>query len=269
MMTLNAQAFKKLRADARELGIRAIPRPGARHVHDSYDAGSAARSGPRGLAEEHNPVGQIERLVDIVRDQHDRRRFGGMNVEEEILHGEPSQRIESTEGFVEHEHTGTAGEGSGESRTLCHSARDLARAKLARLVELHEAKELCDSGLSGGAIRAAGQTNFDVSHDRTPRQEPRLLKRNGATLVDADERATVDAYLAGTWCIEPNDLPQQCRLPATGGTDERHDLAGRNFERHIGENPPSRYPAFGCRERPADSAERHRQRRSVDGASGR
>ena len=258
MMTLNAQAFKKLRADARELGIRAIPRPGARHVHDSYDAGSAARSDPLGLAEEHNPVGQVERLVDIVRDQNDRRRFGGMNVEEQILHGEPSQRIESAEGFVEHEHTGTAREGSGESRTLGHPPGDLARAKLTRLLELHEMKELCDPRLSDGAIRASGQTNFDVSHDRTPREEPRLLERNGATLVDADERATVDAHLAGTGCIEPDDLPQQCRLPATGGTDERHDLAGRDFERHIGENPPSRNPAFGCREGPADSAERHR-----------
>lgn len=144
MMTLNAQAFEKLRADARELGIRAIPRPGARHVHDSYDAGSAARRGPLGLAEEHNPVRQIERLVDIVRDQDDRRRFGGMNVEEQILHGEPSQRIESTEGFVEHEHPGTASEGPGESRTLSHSPGDLARAKLTRLFELHEVKELSD-----------------------------------------------------------------------------------------------------------------------------
>ena len=144
MMTLNAQAFEKLRADARELGIRAIPRPGARHIHDSHDAGSAARRGPLGLAEEHNPVRQVESLVDIVRDQDDRRRFGGMNVEEQILHGEPSQRVESTEGFVEHEHTGTAREGSGESRTLCHSPGDLARAKLTRLFELHEVKELSD-----------------------------------------------------------------------------------------------------------------------------
>ena len=258
MMTLDAQAFKKLRADARELGIRAIPRPCARHVHDSYDAGSAAQSAIRGLAEEHNPVRQIERLVDIVCDQNDRRRFRGMDVEEEILHSEPSQRIESTEWFVEHKHTGTASESSSESRPLCHSAGDLARAKMTRLLELHEVKELCDPGLSNGAIRAAGQTNFDVSHDRTPRQEPRLLERNGAPLVDADEHATVDANLAGTGCIEPDDLPQQCRLSATGGTDQRHDLAGRNFERHIGENPPSRYPSFGCRESPADSAERNR-----------
>ena len=144
MMTLNAQAFKKLRADARELGIRAIPRSGARHIDDSYDARSGARRSPVDLPEEDNPVRQIERLVDIVRDQNDRRRFGGMNVEEEILHGEPSQRIESTEGFVEHEHTGTTSEGSGESRTLCHSPGDLARAKLARLLELHEMKELRD-----------------------------------------------------------------------------------------------------------------------------
>ena len=133
MMTLNTQAFEKLKAVARELVIRPIPRSGARHGYDSYDAGSAALSGPLGLAEEHNPVRQIERLVDIVGDQNDRRRFGGINVEEQILHAEPSQRIESTERFVEHEHTGTANEGSG-------------------------------------AIRTAGQTNFDVPPYRTPRQ---------------------------------------------------------------------------------------------------
>ena len=198
VMTLNTQAFKKFRADARELGIRAISRPGARHIHDSYDAGSAARGRPRGLAEEHNAVREVERLVDIVCDQNDRRRFRGMNVEEEILHGEPSQRIESTEWFVEHEHTGTASEGSGESRPLCHSAGNLARAKLTRLFELHEMKELCDPGVSDSAIRTAGQTDFDVSDDRTPREEPRLLERDGAALIDADERATVDAHLAGT-----------------------------------------------------------------------
>ena len=155
-MTLNTQAFEKFRADARELGIRAISRPGARHIHDSYDAGSAARGRPRGLAEEHNAVREVERLVHIVCDQNDRRRFRGMNVEEEILHGEPSQRIESTEWFVEHEHTGTASEGSGESRPLCHSAGNLARAKLTRLFELHEMKELCDPGVSASAIRTAG-----------------------------------------------------------------------------------------------------------------
>ena len=209
VITLNTQAFKKFRADAREPGIRAISRPGARHVHDSHDAGSAARGGPRGLAEEHNAVREVERLVDIVRDQNDRRRFSGMNIEEEILHGEPSQRIERTKGFVEHEYTGTASEGSGKSRTLCHSPGNLARAKLTRLFELHEMKELRDPRLSDGAIRAAGQTNFNVSDDRTPREEPRLLERNGATLVDADERATVDAHLTGSGPIEPDDLPEK------------------------------------------------------------
>ena len=84
------------------------------------------------------------------------------------------------------------------------------------------------------------------------------MERNGATLVDADERATVDEYLTGTGCVEPDDLAEQCRLSATGRTDERHDLAGRDFERHTGENPPGRNPAFGCRKGPADSAERHR-----------
>ena len=79
---------------------------------------------------------------------------------------------------------------------------------MTRLLELYEMKELCHSGLPDGAIRTAGQTNFDVSLDRTPREEPRLLERNGATLVDADDCATVDAHFAGTGCVEPDDLPE-------------------------------------------------------------
>ena len=142
MMTLNTQAFKKLRADARELGIRAISRPDTRHVDDSDNFRAATLSGSRGLAEEHNSVRQVERLVDIVGDQNDRRWLGGMDVEKQILHGEPSQRIKCTEGFVEHKYAGTASKGSGQSRTLCHPPGDLAGAKLTRLLELHELDEL-------------------------------------------------------------------------------------------------------------------------------
>ena len=57
---------------------------------------------------------------------------GGVDVEQQVLHLEPGERIEGAERLVEQQHAGVAGEGAGEGGALGHAAGDLAGAVVGR-----------------------------------------------------------------------------------------------------------------------------------------
>ncbi len=67
----------------------------------------------------------------------------------------------------------------------------------------------------------ARQPERDVLPQRAPRQQPGLLERHRAPLVDAVRRGAVDEHGAPVGGVQPADLPQQGRLAAAGRADER------------------------------------------------
>ena len=82
---------------------------------------------PGSDAEQDHAVGELERLVDVVGDQEDRRRRRGVDVEQEVLHLQPGQGVERPERLVEQQHPWVAGQGPRQRRSLGHAARDLPR----------------------------------------------------------------------------------------------------------------------------------------------
>src|SRR5690606_22161966 len=102
---------------------------------DAADAGADRARRVWVLAEEHYAVGEVESLIDVVRHEKDGRGLGRMNVEEQVLHLQPGQRVEGSEWLVEHENAGFAGEGARQRCTLGHPSRYLARAQLGGFTE--------------------------------------------------------------------------------------------------------------------------------------
>ncbi len=92
--------------------------------------------------------------------------------------------------------------------------------------ELHEVEELTNAGPSVGTRCARCEPESHVALDGAPGQESRLLERDRAALVDADECTAVDAHRPRVGLVESGDLPEERGLATTGRTDERDDLPG-------------------------------------------
>ena len=126
VVAVDPEPLEELAAQPRQPGVRPIARPRARDL----DRGADRRPGLIALgAEQDDPVGERERLVDVVRDEQDRRRLRGVDVEQQILHRQARQGVEGTERLVEQQDAGAACEGASERGALGHATGDLARAQ--------------------------------------------------------------------------------------------------------------------------------------------
>ena len=103
----------------------AVAGTGAR---DGEDPARPSRRGVVRGAEQDDAVGEVERLLDVVRDEQDRRRLGGVHLAQQVLHLQPGQRVEGAERLVEQQDAGVAGQGPGERRRAAPSRRRPAAA---------------------------------------------------------------------------------------------------------------------------------------------
>jgi hypothetical protein len=103
-----------------------------------------------------------------------------------------------------------------------------------------EIEQLGDArgSVSGCVVRR--EPERDVSGERPPRQEPRLLEGDGTAGVDTDDRGAVDSDDASRWRVQPGGDPQQRRLAAAARAEDRDELAGRNRQRDIADDQEGR-----------------------------
>lgn len=247
----NAEAVEQLGTELRQGGVSAVSWTCAWHCRDGSDARTGAWRGIRLFPDQYDAVGQVERLVDIVGHQDDGGRFRSMNLQQQILHPQASQRIERAEGFVQYEYPRPASERSGKRSALGHAAGHLPGSQQAGVRKSDQFKKLGDPPYPFCAIRAARKTERDVVLDAPPGEQPRLLKSDGAPLVDFDDWRTVNAEFTGSRAVEPGDLPQQCGLATTGCPQERDDLARANRQRDVPKHRASRI------EHPANTRKGH------------
>jgi hypothetical protein len=148
VVSCDTESVEQLGPRPCEAGIRPISWLLPGNVDDPADDRSAVRPSLRILPEQHHAIGEIQRLVHIVGHQDDGGRFETVDVEEQVLHGQPGQCVEGPERLVEHEHSGApakgkgkgAAKGMGERRALGHPVGDLAGTQLAQLLQLRTAQ---------------------------------------------------------------------------------------------------------------------------------
>jgi hypothetical protein len=68
-------------------------------------------------------VGKIDRLLDVMGDEHDSSLVGAANAQQFVLQDEPGLRVERSERLVHQQHVGLDGQGAGNADTLLHPAR--------------------------------------------------------------------------------------------------------------------------------------------------
>ena len=88
-------------------------------------AAALARDSRRSLGEHYHPIGQEQRLADIVGHQQDRGPGPGPQVEQLDIEPLPRQGVESREGFVEEQDRWLPGQCPGDRHALAHPARQL------------------------------------------------------------------------------------------------------------------------------------------------
>ena len=198
------------RTELGELGRTAVARPFAGHDDDLADR----RPWLVGLgADDDHPIGELERLVDVVGHEEHRRRRRRVNVEEQVLHSQPGQRVKRAERLVEQQDRRTPREGTGEGRPAGHPAGDLAWSVPGEPGQPDEREEVGDTL---GCVRighSARQAERNVRGERPPRQESRFLERDRAARVDAGDRLGADPHLAGRGLSSPAVIRSSVDLP--------------------------------------------------------
>ena len=228
------------------------------------DVEARDRSRRRTGRQHDHAIRQRDRLVEVVRDEEDGLALRLPQVEQLVLHQLARLDVERRERLVHQHEVGVEDERLRERDALLHAARQLVR------IAVLEAGEP-DTRKPFARLRVR-----DIARD-TAELEPcshvaqRIAPRHQRVGLEHVARASIDGPATG---VEPRaervDIAgrrreqsgsdvQQRRLAATGRADDRHELAGRDVQRHVVEHRVTRCTVGVRRERAADALKRERR----------
>ena len=142
--------------------------------HDRLDA-----AGTRG--EDDDPVGERDRLVDMMGDEQHRGLADIPDVEQKALHFDARLDVERGEGFVHQQHFGLHGEGARDGDALAHAAGELVGAPLERIGKADPPQHLTRRLLAFlGRHAAHRKAEADVLPDIQPWEQRCLLEDQAA-----------------------------------------------------------------------------------------
>ena len=181
-----------------------------------------------------DPVGHGERLILVVRHEHGGDPEVLQQAAEFDLHRLAQVPVERAERFVEQENVRLDRQGAGQGDALLLAARKRRHGAIPERPHLHEIerpRDLRRDRVPGQA--PALQAEADVARDRQMREQRVVLEddadvalmRRRARHVDARDR-----HLALVGRRQARDQPQQGRLAASRGAEQRHQGARRHGE---------------------------------------
>ena len=220
-----AKVRQDLGPQRRERQVAAVARPRLGHVHAGHDR-------RRSLAEDHDAVGQVERLVDVVGHQHHGGAQATAGVGEQVLHSQPRQRVERGERLVEEQHLGVADQRPRQRDALRHAPRELVRVGP---LEPHQPDQF-QQCLGGRAIGQPAGAEQHVGRDRAPGQQARLLENHGAARVGLRHDPVAEPDDPRGWPVETGDQAQQRRLAAPARAEDHQGLPRSDVETEIAQH---------------------------------
>jgi hypothetical protein len=189
------------------------------------------------MAHDHDLVGEVHRLLLVVR--HEDRRHVHLVVQvsqpgaELLAHA----RVERAERLVEEEHVRLDGKRARERHPLSLPARELRGVAVGEPTELHELEELFDALLD---LALRPPSDLEPECDVLPNghvlergvvlehePDPALLRRPRGDVVALDQHA------AGVGLLEARDDPEQRRFAAAARPEERRQRAGGDVDRDV------------------------------------
>ena len=193
---------------------------------------------PRARRHHDDPVGQVHRLGDRVRDEHDRRVGRRTDLQQFGLHVLTSHLVERTERFVHQQQRRVCRERPSDRDPLLHTPRELPRHVTGEFREFDEFEHFVRAGPTPGLVPALQlERQLDVLLDGAPVEQARLLERHAVVLVEAGLRSRLAVHddAAVGRLDEVGDQAEQRRLPAPRRADQRHELARLDGELDAGQ----------------------------------
>ena len=201
-------------------------RPCDRHRHGLDDAARPRRH-------DVNLVGEIDRLLDIVGDEHHRLAEIGPQPQQPFLHLQLGLRIERAERLVEQNDVGVEQQRAQQGGALAHAAGQRVR------IEIFEAGKPVAPQQRQRALARLAQRHAldlhaedDVVEHGAPRQQQILLQHVADAADGAGCVGAVDQHAAAGRFQKPGDDVEDRALAAARRADQADETALRNRQRH-------------------------------------
>ena len=207
--------------------------------------------------EQRHQVADLDGLLDVVGDEHDRLVQLGLQGQQLVLQRGADDRVDGAERLVHQQHRRVGGQGPGDPDALLLAAGQLVRVPPGQArVEADQGEQL-PRPVAGLLARPAGEHRHrgDVVLDGAVREQPGLLDHvaDAAAQLRRVARPDVGAVEqdgARGRLDEPVDHPQRGGLAAAARADEDHRLAVRHLEvEAVDGDRPVRVPLRHCLER--------------------
>ncbi len=193
--------------------------------------GRCSRLHDPAVGQHRDPVAEHERLVLVVGDEHRRDPQLHEQLVDLGAHLDPQRGVQVGERLVEQQHRGPRRDRSCERDPLLLAARERCRHPVAEPPETDQLQRLVDA--RRGTAVATGQAEPHVAGDGQVREERPVLEHHADAaslgrheVVGAGQDRVADGDGPGVGDLEPGDDPQQRRLAAAAGTEQRQRGAG-------------------------------------------
>ena len=197
----------------------------------------------RTVAQDHDPVPELERLGEVVGDEHHRLADLVVQPDDLVLHVAPDQGVECGERLVEEQHRRVTGQGPGQADALLHAAGELVGIAA---LEPGEPDEVDDLARLGAALLLAHATDLEavgnVVDHLAVGQEAEVLEHHGDLVTPelaqlglrcAGDLFVADPHRARRRLDQPGQAPHERRLARAGQAHHHEDLARGDLEAHV------------------------------------
>ena len=191
-------------------------------------------------AQDGHLIAELDRLVNVVRDEQNRLAQLGLQAAELVLKLIAHNRIDGREGLVHQHHRRVGRQRPRHPDALLLTAAEGSRiARRQRGVEAHRLKEFARPGIGASLVPPEQQRHRrDVAFDRMVREQPALLNdvADAAAQLSRVERPGVGAVDSDPPTCRgdhPVDHAQGGGLAAAGRADQDRDLPGGRGEREV------------------------------------
>ena len=201
-----------------------------RHVEHALDA-----AGPR--AHHHDPIGQVHRLVDLVRDEQHCLARARPDLEELRLHVLARLRVERGKRLVHQQHHRIRRQRPRQVDPLLHAAGELGRVVPLEAAEPDQLDEVVGALAHGCPVEPLVHLHAvaHVAGDGPPREEAGVLEHDRPVHAGAVHASAVDGHRAHLVVEKTGHDVEECRLAAAARTDNGHELALRHRQRNVGQ----------------------------------
>ncbi|CPQ27485.1 Uncharacterised protein [Bordetella pertussis] len=205
------------------------------------------------VLQDRNAVAQAQRLVQVVRDEHDGLVQLGLQLQQVVLHLAADQRVQGREGFVHQQDLGVGGQRPRQPHALLHPARQLVGILVLEAGQAYLVEPMAGPLFALCARHAlhrqpvAGVVQHRAVGEQAKALEDHahllLAERLQVALVQADHIHAIDQDMAGAGLDQAVEVADERRLARPRQPHDHVDAAFLDGQADVAQ--AQRVAAFG------------------------